>query len=129
MKNLTRRQRQAITLYYLEQRKYEDICRKEGLIDFDDMILMCGRLLYKHEKILRKWQDRFRYILVDEFQDINEFCIKQLELKHASIVGTREFLSFIENTSTIQEMCRKNDLSPIVVWTEIRGLIKLVRLP
>ncbi len=53
-------------------KRYEDICRKEGLIDFDDMILMCGRLLYKHEKILRKWQDRFRYILVDEFQDIND---------------------------------------------------------
>lgn len=59
-----------------------------------------------------------------EFQDINEFCIRQLELKHRNIVGTREFLSFVDAVPAIQEMCRKNDLSPIVVWTEIRGLIK-----
>lgn len=59
-----------------------------------------------------------------EFQDINEYCIKQLSLKHTNIVCTREFLSFVENTPSVQEMCRKNDLSPIVVWTEIRGLIK-----
>ena len=59
-----------------------------------------------------------------EFQDINEYCIELLGLKHASIVGTREFLSFVEDTPAILETCRKNDLSPIVVWTEIRGLIK-----
>jgi DNA helicase-2/ATP-dependent DNA helicase PcrA len=52
--------------------RYEELCRKEGVIDFDDMITLCGRLLYKHERILRKWRGRFRYILVDEFQDIND---------------------------------------------------------
>lgn len=53
-------------------RSYENICRSNGVLDFDDMIMQCRLLLYKHEGILRKWQSRYRYILVDEFQDIND---------------------------------------------------------
>ncbi|MBO4266465.1 MAG: ATP-dependent helicase [Lachnospiraceae bacterium] len=59
---------------------YEALCRQEGVIDFDDMIILCERLLYRHEKVLRKWQERFRYFLVDEFQDINEGQYKVLRL-------------------------------------------------
>ena len=44
----------------------------EKLIDFDDMIVRCKTLLYKHESVLRRWKMRYRYFLVDEFQDINE---------------------------------------------------------
>ena len=59
-----------------------------------------------------------------EFNDISEFCLKQLGLKHSGLVCTREFLSFVEKTPSILEQCRKAELSPIVVWTEIRGIIK-----
>ncbi len=52
--------------------EYVKLCRSEGLIDFDDMIILCREILYKHEGLLRKWQDKYRYILVDEFQDIND---------------------------------------------------------
>ena len=52
--------------------RYESMCRKKGVIDFDDMILLCNRALYEHEMFLRRWQEKYRYILVDEFQDINE---------------------------------------------------------
>ncbi len=51
---------------------YERLCRQEGVIDFDDMIIMCDAVLRKHEMFLRKQQKRFKYFLVDEFQDINE---------------------------------------------------------
>ena len=51
---------------------YDEICRKESVLDFDDMIVMCRKLLYEHEMVLRKWQNIYRYILVDEFQDIND---------------------------------------------------------
>lgn len=50
---------------------YEKRCRDEGLLDFDDMIVLTRKLLYKHEGILRRWQKIYRYFLVDEFQDIN----------------------------------------------------------
>ncbi len=52
--------------------EYGRLCRQAEVLDFDDMILMCSRILYEHESVLRKWQDIYRYILVDEFQDINE---------------------------------------------------------
>ena len=51
---------------------YNRIVRDEHLIDFDDMILLCREVLYRHEYFLRRWQERFCYFLVDEFQDINE---------------------------------------------------------
>lgn len=53
-------------------RSYEKMCRDSGVLDFDDMILRCRDILYRHESVLRKWQSIYRYILVDEFQDIND---------------------------------------------------------
>ncbi len=42
-----------------------------GKIDFDDMVVRCYQLLCSEDEVLKKWQNIFRYILVDEFQDIN----------------------------------------------------------
>ena len=50
---------------------YEDRMRKNGLIDFDDMMVMCLELFRQRKDILSAWQRRYRYILIDEFQDIN----------------------------------------------------------
>lgn len=51
--------------------KYEQLHRSQGLLDFDDMLTYTWELLTAREDILAAWQRRFRYILVDEFQDIN----------------------------------------------------------
>ena len=61
-------------------RAYEKMCRSNGVLDFDDMIVQCRNLLYRHESVLRKWQSRYRYILVDEFQDINDGQYETLRL-------------------------------------------------
>ena len=61
-------------------RAYEKMCIDCGVLDFDDMVLKCRNLLYKHESILRKWQNRYQYILVDEFQDINDGQYETLRL-------------------------------------------------
>ena len=50
---------------------YDDMLIKRRLIDFDDMIIQCRELLMQREDYRNAWQDRFKYILVDEFQDIN----------------------------------------------------------
>ena len=50
---------------------YDRLCRDEGVIDFDDMIILCHKILNKHEMFLRKMQERYGYLMVDEFQDIN----------------------------------------------------------
>lgn len=51
--------------------EYEKQLRGAGKIDFEDMLLMCRELLAARPDILAFWQDRYRYILIDEFQDIN----------------------------------------------------------
>lgn len=56
------------TLY----KAYEDAKKKCRKIDFEDMLVQCRELFTKRPDILKKWQDKFRYILVDEFQDVNQ---------------------------------------------------------
>ncbi len=51
---------------------YNEALRGVNLIDFDDMLLLCYELLSERPDILSQWQKRFKYILIDEFQDINQ---------------------------------------------------------
>ncbi len=50
---------------------YVDRCFKAGAMDFDDLLLKTNELLNRFPEVLAKYQDRFRYILVDEYQDTN----------------------------------------------------------
>jgi len=50
---------------------YVDRCFKAGAMDFDDLLLRTNELLNRFPEVLMKYQDRFRYILVDEYQDTN----------------------------------------------------------
>lgn len=52
-------------------REYEQQKKKLKKFDFDDMLVQCYALFQKRPEILAKWQERFQYILIDEFQDIN----------------------------------------------------------
>ena len=51
--------------------RYVDKCFKAGAMDFDDLLLRTNELLTRFPQVLAKYQDRFRYILVDEYQDTN----------------------------------------------------------
>ena len=50
---------------------YVDRCFKSGAMDFDDLLLKTNELLTRFPAVLAKYQNRFRYILVDEYQDTN----------------------------------------------------------
>lgn len=50
---------------------YDLALRGAGLLDFDDMLVMCRELFEQRTDILQAWQRKYRYILIDEFQDIN----------------------------------------------------------
>ena len=52
-------------------RQYEQERKKRRKIDFDDMLVLCCELLSSRPEVLAGWQRKFRYILIDEFQDIN----------------------------------------------------------
>ncbi len=56
---------------------YKQQMNKNRLVDFDDMVLLCRDLLVSRPETLKIWQERFKYILVDEFQDI---CPLQYEV-------------------------------------------------
>ncbi len=59
---------------------YDAQCNREGVVDFAELMLRTFELLTKHLNILQHYQARFRYILVDEFQDTNKLQYKWIKL-------------------------------------------------
>lgn len=69
-------------------KKYVEECFKNGSMDFDDLLLKTNELLTRFPEVLAKYQDRFRYILVDEYQDTNHsqyLIVKALASKFENI--------------------------------------------
>ncbi len=68
--------------------KYEEILSKEHALDFDDLLLKTLKLLEKFPEILEKYQNRFLYIHIDEYQDTNKvqnLIVENLARKHKNL--------------------------------------------
>ena len=52
--------------------KYDNLLRRQNQIDFDDMLVYTYELLSQRKDILRAWQNKFQFILIDETQDMNQ---------------------------------------------------------
>ena len=63
--------------YYAE---YDALCRREGVVDFAELLLRCYEVLQSHDVLRAHYQNRFRHILVDEFQDTNKLQYAWLKL-------------------------------------------------
>ncbi len=59
---------------------YESFCNKDGLVDFTELLLRSYELLATNDAILRRYQQQFKHILVDEFQDTNQLQYLWLKL-------------------------------------------------
>ncbi|MDD3265778.1 MAG: exodeoxyribonuclease V subunit gamma [Burkholderiales bacterium] len=59
---------------------YEEVCNRDGLVDFTELLLRCYELLSFHDGILNRYRHQFKHILVDEFQDTNQLQYKWLQL-------------------------------------------------
>ena len=59
---------------------YERIRKENRKIDFDDMILQCYRLFQANGTIRKQWQGKYKYILIDEFQDINQMQFATIQM-------------------------------------------------
>lgn len=69
-------------------RAYAERCFRSGAMDFDDILLYTFILLRKFPDVLAKYQDRFRYIMVDEYQDTNHaqyLIVKSLANRYGNI--------------------------------------------
>lgn len=72
--------------------KYEKSLREAGALDFNDIISKTVQLLNDHEAIRRKWQAKFKYVLIDEYQDTNSAQYNLIKLlvnksKNIAVVG------------------------------------------
>ena len=76
-------QAEQMQLHELRQ-AYEQCCRKRWLLDFDDILIYCHRLLTEDSGLRDRWKNRFRYILIDEFQDINDVQYQIIKLLSAN---------------------------------------------
>ncbi len=61
-------------------KKYESAKNKAQKFDFDDMLIGCYQLFMNEPQILERYQNRFQYILIDEFQDINKVQYKLMKM-------------------------------------------------
>ncbi len=59
---------------------YSDYLKKNRQVDFEDMLLMTERLFEERPEILDIWRDKFRFIMIDEFQDINRLQYKLIRM-------------------------------------------------
>ncbi len=60
--------------------EYQKALNEYSMIDFDDMILKCLELLSQNKSILDIWAEKFKFILIDEYQDINMMQYKVIRL-------------------------------------------------
>ena len=95
--------------------RYSSRCKQSDAMDFDDILLYTYLLFEKHPDVLEKWEQRFRYVLVDEYQDTNfaqHRIVWQLtrQHQHVCVVGddAQSIYSFrganIDNILTFQKI-------------------------
>lgn len=73
-------------------REYDAFLHRQHKIDFDDMLVYTYELFSQRKDILQAWQNKYRYILVDEFQDVNQIqydtlCLLAGEKSNLFVVG------------------------------------------
>jgi DNA helicase-2/ATP-dependent DNA helicase PcrA len=89
--------------------EYERRKRAAGALDFDDLITECVRLFRDHAEVLEHYQERFRYILVDEYQDTNRAQYELVNLlaakyRNVCVVGDADQGVYSWRGATIQNL-------------------------
>ena len=70
-------EQQRLALLYA---RYQETLRAYQSVDFDDLIRLPVELFNTHEEALQRWQHRFRYLLIDEYQDTNDCQYQMMKL-------------------------------------------------
>ena len=69
-------------------KKYEETLKRNNSMDFDDLLILPIKLFRENKHVLESYQDRFEYVLIDEYQDTNEaqyILTKMISAKHRNI--------------------------------------------
>jgi DNA helicase II / ATP-dependent DNA helicase PcrA len=73
-------------------RRYDAELKRVNAVDFDDLLLLTVRLLREHEEVRARWRAKFRYLMIDEFQDTNQLQLDLVTLladerRNVAVVG------------------------------------------
>ena len=106
-----------IPLFSAIYERYQTRCFQSGVMDFDELLMQINILFRDHADILSKYQDRFRYVLVDEYQDTNfaqHLIVTRLCEKHRRIcvVGDDAQSIYSFRGANIDNMLRFQDNYP-----------------
>ena len=104
--------------------QYVERCFKAGAMDFDDLLLRTNELLTRHPKVLAKYQDRFKYLLVDEYQDTNR---AQFELVKMLSENNRNVCVVGDEDQSIYSW-RGADIRNILDFEEVFDDAKILKL-
>ena len=82
-------------IIYKVYKKYQEILFKNNSVDFDDLLILPIKLFKENEEVLQKYQERFKYILIDEYQDTNhaQYLLVKLtseKYKNICVVGDND---------------------------------------
>ncbi|MDX1971808.1 MAG: UvrD-helicase domain-containing protein [Candidatus Sumerlaeia bacterium] len=103
---------------------YQRILEKNQALDFEDLIFRTVTLLQRHEQVRRRWQEKFRHILVDEFQDTNK---SQFELVKLLVGGQNEICVVGDEDQSIYSW-RGADVQNLLDFSKTYPTSKIVRL-
>ena len=104
--------------------RYQSALRAANTVDFDDLLLLTLRLWREHPEILARYQARFRYVMVDEYQDTNRV---QYDLLHALTSEHRNLCVVGDDDQSIYSW-RGADISNILAFEKVFTEAKIVKL-
>ena len=104
--------------------EYQSMLENQNMIDFDDMLLLTCRLFREFPEVLERYRDRYRYLLVDEYQDTNGAQFELVKM----LAGERRNLCVVGDDDQSIYSWRGADVSNILDFPEHFPGAKVIRL-
>ena len=104
--------------------EYQRHLHAYNAVDFDDLILLPTRLFQTHRETLERWQDRIRYLLVDEYQDTNQSQYELVKL----LIGIRQTLTAVGDDDQSIYAWRGARPENLAALQQDFGSLKIVKL-
>ncbi len=103
---------------------YQDRLKRSNALDFGDLILLAVRLLEQHPQVLQRWQERFQWLLVDEYQDTNPVQYRLIRL----LAGERRNLCVVGDDDQSIYSWRGADIRNILEFEKDFPDVTVIRL-
>ncbi len=104
--------------------RYQQLLELQNTVDFDDMLLLTLKIFEEHPEILKRYQEKFQYLLVDEYQDTNTAQFRLLQL----IAGERNNICVVGDDDQSIYAWRGADVRNILDFPHIFKGAKEIKL-